>query len=46
MEKIYQQNKENILGGLIGQLKDSEEGSVEYLALCEGVRALMETRKK
>ena len=44
--EIYQQNKENILGGLIGQLKDSEEGRVEYLALCEGVRALMETRKK
>ena len=45
MEKIYQNNKDNILGGLIEQLRDVEEDSVEYMALCEGVRALMETRK-
>ena len=45
MEKIYQQNRDNILGGLIGELKSSKEDSIEYMALCEGVRALMETRK-
>ena len=44
MEKIYQQNKDNILGGLIEKLRDSGENSIEYMALCEGVRALMETR--
>ena len=45
MEKIYQQNKDNILGGLIEELGGAEENSIEYMALCEGVRALMETRK-
>ena len=45
MEKIYQQNKDNILGGLINELSGYEEESVEYMALCEGVRALMETRR-
>jgi len=45
MEKIYQQNKDNILGGLIGELGSSKEDSIEYMALCEGVRALMETRR-
>jgi len=45
MEKIYQQNKDNILGGLIREMGSFEEDSVEYMALCEGVRALMETRR-
>lgn len=45
MEKIYMQNKDNILGALIDELGSSEEDSVEYMALCEGVRALMETRR-
>jgi len=45
MKKIHQQNQDNILGGLIEKLGDSPEDSVEYMALCEGVRALMETRK-
>ena len=45
LEKIYQQNKDNILGGFIEKLRDSGENSIEYMALCEGVRALMETRK-
>lgn len=45
MDKIYQQNKDNILGGLIEKFNHSDEDSVEYMALCEGVRALMETRK-
>ena len=45
MEKIYQLNKDNILGGLIEELGKAPENSIEYMALCEGVRALMETRK-
>ena len=44
-EKIYQQNRENILGELIDELGEYAEDSVEYMALCEGVRALMETRR-
>ncbi len=44
-EKIYQQNKDNILGGLIKSFAGCEEGSLEYQALCEGVQALMETRR-
>lgn len=45
MKKIYQQNQDNILGGLIEEYGDASEESIEYMALCEGVRALMETRK-
>lgn len=45
MEKIYLLNKDNILGGLIEELGSTAENSIEYMALCEGVRALMETRK-
>lgn len=45
LDKICQQNKDNILGELIGALGGYAEESVEYMALCEGVRALMETRK-
>ncbi len=44
-EKIYQQNKDNILGGLIKSFEGCGEGSLEYQALCEGVQALMETRR-
>jgi len=45
MNKIYQNNQDNILGGLINELGEAGEDSIEYMALCEGVRALMETRK-
>lgn len=45
MEKIYHNNQDNILGGLIAELGSAKEDSIEYMALCEGVRALMETRK-
>lgn len=43
--KLRDRNKENILGQFIECLKDSEPGSVTYQALCEGVQALMETRR-
>ena len=43
--KLLAQNQENLLGKYIESLIDSDEDSVEYLALCEGVQALMETRR-
>lgn len=44
-EKLKRQNKNNILGCLIEEWGNCEKESVEYLALCEGVQALMETRR-
>lgn len=45
MKKLLQQNKDNILGSLISAWMDCPQDSAEYRALCEGVHALMETRK-
>lgn len=44
-EKIRRQNEDNILGKFIEQLEGYGEDSAQYRALCEGVQALMETRK-
>lgn len=44
-EKIKNQNKDNILGKLIGQLEGYDEKDIRHRAMCEGVRALMETRR-
>jgi len=44
-EKIKVKNKGNILGELIEQLEGYGEDSLQYRAMCEGVRALMETRR-
>lgn len=44
-EKLMEQNGDNLIGRFIGKFKDSGKDSVEYLALCEGVQALMETRR-
>lgn len=44
-QKLKEQNRENILGQFIASLENSAEGSMEYLTLCEGVQALMETRR-
>lgn len=44
-EKIKMQNKGNILGLLIEQLEGCGEDSPQYRAMCEGVQALMETRR-
>lgn len=43
--KLLAQNRGNLLGSYIGDLIDYDEDSIEYLALCEGVQALMETRR-
>lgn len=44
-EKIKNQNKDNILGKLIERLEGFDEEDVRYRAMCEGVRALLETRR-
>ena len=44
--KLLKQNRRDILGRYIESLMDYEEDSVEYMALCEGVQALMETRNE
>lgn len=43
--KLLAQNPGDLLGKYIESLMDHDEDSVEYLALCEGVQALMETRR-
>ena len=44
-QKLMEENKDNILGQFIESLKDYDQDSIEYRALCEGVQALMETRR-
>ena len=44
-EKLSNENKGNILGQYIESLKGYPQDSIEYQALCEGVQALMETRR-
>lgn len=44
-EKLMKDNEDNILGQLIRKWKDCDEHSVEYHAMCEGVQALIETRR-
>ena len=43
--KLLAQNRGDLLGKYIESLIDYDEDSVEYLALCEGVQALMETKR-
>lgn len=45
LEKLKRQNKDNILGLLIEEWGDADRDSLEYKALCEGIRALLETRR-
>ncbi len=44
-EKLFEQNQDNILGRLIREFRDYDRDSTEYLAMCEGVQALMEARR-
>ena len=44
-EKLKNENKGNILGQYIESLSGYPADSLEYQALCEGVQALMETRR-
>ena len=43
--KLERQNRENLLGKFIEKYKHAEEGSVEAIALYEGVQAILKTRR-
>lgn len=45
VDRIYAENRENILGKYIEHFYGCEEGSTEYEALCEGLDALLASRK-
>ena len=40
-EQLYERNKENLLGRLIGHFMECEPESTEYQAMCEGVSAIL-----
>lgn len=42
--RIQKENQDNLLGRYIGLFEGCEEGSIEEMALYEGVQALMETK--
>ena len=44
-EKLKEKNKDNLLGKYIESIGDCESDSLEYMALYEGVEALLETKK-
>lgn len=44
LKKLMRENAGNLLGRYIEQFSDCEEGSVEYLALYEGVEALLKNK--
>ncbi len=44
-EKLRQDNMDNILGLFIDSFRDVEEDTLEYRALSEGVRALLDSRE-
>lgn len=43
--RIQERNQENILGRFIESFHGCQEDSIEYEALCEGVQALLDTRR-
>ena len=45
LKRIQERNQENLLGRFIESFQGYEEESVEYEALCEGVQALLDTRR-
>ena len=45
LEKLMEKNRGNLLEKYIESFKDCEDGSIEQLALYEGVQALMETKR-
>ncbi len=44
-DKLKEENKDNLLGNYIEALVDFPKDSVEYMALYEGVEALLETKR-
>ena len=45
IRRLYEDNRDNLLGQYIGHFAGCGEGSVEYEALCEGIDALLESRR-
>ena len=45
LEKLKEQNQNNLLGKYIESLEDSDPDSIEYQALYIGVEALLETKR-
>ena len=45
-ERLYAEHADTILGRYIGRFRGCREGSTEYEALCEGVEALLESRRQ
>ena len=45
-EKLLGRNQENLLGRYIASFEGAEANSTEYAALCEGVQALLDTRRE
>ena len=45
-EKLLGRNQENLLGRYIASFEGAEADSTEYAALCEGVQALLDTRRE
>ena len=45
-ERLYAEHADTILGRYIGRVRGCREGSTEYEALCEGVEALLESRRQ
>lgn len=43
--KLERQNRDNLLGKFIEKYKNAKEGSVEAIALYEGVQAILKTRR-
>lgn len=43
--RLLAANRDNLMGKYIERFGDAEPDSVEYQALCEGVRALLETKR-
>lgn len=43
--KLLAGNRDNLMGRFIGSFGDAEPDSIEYQALCEGVQALLETKR-
>ena len=42
LERLSRENRDNLIGRFIGEFRDCEEGSVEELALSEGLEVLLE----
>ncbi len=45
VEKLENENRNNLLGAYIKSFGDVKEGSVEYMALYEGIQAIEETKR-